>query len=246
MMMKYNVSFNIGVEQKALSQGFVLPIKIDFNKSPHLLLSAPTGSGKTYALKYILQQLRGTIYLCDFKGIDFISMHECKHYFKHQAVQEGLNKAFNLLQIRMSIPRKNFYPIYLVFDEFAGFLASLPKKEQEEYKQKLASLLMLGRGCSIYCIVALQRADSSNFLAGARDNFGNVLGLGTLSKEAIRMLFPDDTDLIEPKTRGKGYLRIDGQPLTEIVIPTLRDVDRTDMKIRWSLIPPIKGSDENI
>lgn len=238
MMMKFDTSFTVGISQTALSKGFVLPIKIDFSKTPHLLISAPSGSGKTYALKFILKQLsenKGTIYLCDFKGIDFIDMQECERYYKHQAVAEGLEIVFNELQERMKNPKPDNQPIYFVIDEWSGFLASMPKKQQEDFKQNLASILMLGRGVNIFVILSMQRADSSNFLSGARDNFGNVLALGRLSKEAIRMLFPDYSDLIQPKPRGHGYLLVDGQPLTEIVIPKIRDIEKTNNTIEKAL-----------
>ena len=85
----------------------------------------------------------------------------------------------------------------------------------------MASLLMLGRGAGVFVIMALQRADA-NYITG-RDNFGNALGLGRQSNEAIRMLFQDEADQIQPKGRGHGYLRTDGKPLREIVVPKIRE-----------------------
>lgn len=162
-------------------------------------------------------------------------MQECERYYKHQAVAEGLETVFNELQERMKNPKPDNQPIYLVIDEWSGFLASIPKKQQEDFKQKLTSILMLGLGASTFIILSMQRADSSNFLSGARDNFANALGLGRLSKEASRMLFPDEADLIQPKSRGKGYVRIDGQPLTEIVIPKIRELKKTNDTIQKAL-----------
>lgn len=238
-MMKYDTSFTIGVEQKALSKGFVLPIKIDFAKAPHLLLSAPSGAGKTYALKFILKQLsanNGIVYLCDYKGIDFINMQGCERYFKHQEVSKGLELVFNILQERMKKPKSENQPCYLVFDEYGGFLSSISNKQlKQQCMEQLSAILMLGRGAGVFIILTMQRADSSNFLSGARDNFGIALGLGRLSKESARMLFPDDTDLIQAKSRGKGYLRVDGKPLTEIVIPQIRNMLDVDNIIKISL-----------
>ena len=238
MMMKCNTSLNLGIDNKALSRGFVLPLKVNFKKTPHILLCGSTGSGKTYALKYILKQLaisNSLIYLCDYKGIDFIAMQECGRYYKHQNVSEGVNTVFDLLQNRMENPTLDNQACFLVFDEWSGFLASVPKKQQEEFKQKLASILMLGRGVGIFLLLAMQRCDTTNFLSGARDNFGVALGLGRLSKESARMLFSDEADLIEPKPRGHGYLRVDGQPTVEIVIPKIRDMSITDKVIKNAL-----------
>ena len=92
---------------------------------------------------------------------------------------------------------------------------------------------MLGRGAGMFVIMALQRADA-NYITG-RDNMGNALSLGTISKEAVRMLFPDDTDLIQPKDRGHGYLRTDGKSLQEIVVPRIRDIGKLKKQIRAKL-----------
>lgn len=230
------LKFAIGVEQKALENGVQIPLYINFLKVPHLLIVAPSGSGKTYLLVLILKQLVKmpiTLFLADFKGIDFISLDGCRNYFKHQSVAKALNMAYEELQERMANPRLDFKPIVLVIDEFSGFLSALDKKTQEHYKQLLASILMLGRGLQIFVVVALQRADASYITA--RDNFGNCIGLGRLSEESIRMTFTEYKDDIIPKTRGKGYLRIDGKPLQELVVPRIRDYDGAMETIRSAL-----------
>lgn len=66
---------------------------------------------------------------------------------------------------------------------------------------------MLGRSFNVHLIMALQRADSSYFINGARDNFPIRIGLGRLSDESRRMLFPDmQKDDYIPLKRGEGYL----------------------------------------
>lgn len=245
MMMKFDTSVYVGVNQTALSKGVLVPLTIDFKNTPHMILVAPSGGGKTYTLKYILKQLAeadSLIYLCDFKAIDFYAMSDCPNYFSHMDVGKGLDTVFDLMQNRIKNNADCKQPCYLVFDEWAGFLSSLPKKQQDEYKQKLSGILMLGRGLNIFVILSLQRADSSNFMSGARDNFGVALGLGRLSSESSRMLFPDSKDL-QPKGRGKGYLRVDGKPLAEVSIPKIRDMTKTDLIIRRALLPSKRGGD---
>ena len=226
--MKFDNSLCVGIDQLTLEYGIVVPHQVDFDRVPHLLIVAPSGSGKTYLLIYLLGQLAqkpGTLLLADFKGVDFIALDSCRHYYKHSAVADALNIAFDAMQQRMATPRLDIAPVYFCVDEWAGFLSLYSKKEQEDFKQKMASILMLGRGVKVFVIMALQRADAA-YITG-RDNFGNCIGLGTLSKESIRMLFPDETDQILPKPRGKGYLRVDGKGLTEIVVPQLRSKKET-------------------
>ena len=240
MMMKYyDNSIIVGIDQTIFAQGVKVPVKVDFSSVPHLLIVAPSGSGKTYLLTYILGQIAKKsvkLILADFKGIDFIEFNDCRNYYKHNSVGEAVDCAFDELQNRMANASVNseYEPIYLCIDEWSGFLSSLAvKKEQDSYKQKLANILMLGRGVGIFIIISLQRADST-YITG-RDNFGNVVGLGTLSKESIAMVFNDNKEMIEPKSRGKGYLQTDGKPLREIVVPMLRNINDTKAVIKTAL-----------
>ena len=240
-MMKSNntFSFAVGYEAQALQQGIKICATVKLDKVPHLLLVAPSGSGKTYLLVLILRQLScriGTLILADFKGMDFRSLDGCRNYFKHEKVADALKYVFDEMQSRMEHPKEKFSPLYLVIDEWSGFLGLYSKKEQDEFKKQLASILMLGRGISIFVILALQRADA-NYLVG-RDNFGNVVGLGTLSRESVQMVFADYKEQIAPKGRGKGYLKTDGSPLKEIVVPHIRDYKRSLQIIKTALDRP--------
>lgn len=229
----------VGVDLSILSQGVKVPVTVDFSSVPHMLIVAPSGSGKTYLLTYILGQIAKKsvkLILADFKGIDFIEFNDCRNYYKHNSVGEAVDCVFDELQNRMANASVNseYEPIYLCIDEWSGFLSSLAvKKEQDNYKQKLANILMLGRGANIFIIMSLQRADST-YITG-RDNFGNVVGHGTLSKESIAMVFNDNKEMIEPKSRGKGYLQTDGKPLREIVVPMLRNINDTKAVIKTAL-----------
>lgn len=240
MTMRFDSSkLTVGVDLSILSQGVKVPVTVDFSSVPHMLIVAPSGSGKTYLLTYILGQIAKKsvkLILADFKGIDFIEFNDCRNYYKHNYVGEAVDCVFDELQNRMANASVNseYEPIYLCIDEWSGFLSSLAvKKEQDNYKQKLANILMLGRGANIFIIMSLQRADST-YITG-RDNFGNVVGLGTLSKESIAMVFNDNKEMIEPKSRGKGYLQTDGKPLREIVVPMLRNINDTKAIIKTAL-----------
>lgn len=240
MTMRFDSSkLTVGVDLSILSQGVKVPVTVDFSSVPHMLIVAPSGSGKTYLLTYILGQIAKKsvkLILADFKGIDFIEFNDCRNCYKHNSVGEAVDCAFDELQNRMANASVNseYEPIYLCIDEWSGFLSSLAvKKEQDNYKQKLANILMLGRGANIFIIMSLQRADST-YITG-RDNFGNVVGLGTLSKESIAMVFNDNKEMIEPKSRGKGYLQTDGKPLREIVVPMLRNINDTKAIIKTAL-----------
>lgn len=226
----------VGFEQKALFHGDLIPLQIDFRAAPHLLIVASSGSGKTYLLALVLRQLaekKADLVFADFKGIDFTGLEGCRNYYRHNAVADALNRIFEELQRRMANPHEEFPPLYFCIDEWSGFLGLYPKKEQEHFKQQLASILMLGRGLLVFAVIAMQRADAA-FISG-RDNIGNCIGLGSLSRESLNMTFGDCKDVMLPKGRGKGYLKTDGKPLRELSVPRIRDYGKKMAKIRAAL-----------
>ena len=106
--MKFDLTLKVGADQAALTQGLKIPAKIDFHSVPHLLIAAPSGSGKTYLLTYLLAQLAqkpGRVLLADFKGIDFVELDGCANYYRHDEVGKALDLAFDTLQERMHNPR---------------------------------------------------------------------------------------------------------------------------------------------
>lgn len=105
MMMKYDNTLVVGVNRIGLDNGFILPVKIDFSSVPHLLIVAPSGSGKTYLLSYLLGQIAKKpvkLILADFKGIDFVEFSDCQNYYKHNSIGEALDLVFDELQNRMA------------------------------------------------------------------------------------------------------------------------------------------------
>lgn len=124
----------VGVDLSILSQGVKVPVTVDFSSVPHMLIVAPSGSGKTYLLTYILGQISKKsvkLILADFKGIDFIEFNDCRNYYKHNSVGEAVDCAFDELQNRMANASVNseYEPIYLCIDEWSGFLSSLAVKK---------------------------------------------------------------------------------------------------------------------
>lgn len=45
-MKSYDNTLVVGVSQFGLDNGIILPVNIDFSSAPHLIIVAPSGSGK--------------------------------------------------------------------------------------------------------------------------------------------------------------------------------------------------------
>lgn len=205
------------------------PYTWNLETHPQMLIVGNTGSGKTYAEKLIvgvvakdLQNVQLTI--CDFKGQDFREFKGLPRYYGSKQCMDGLNAYYTDFQQRQEEKDNSNNPKILLFDEWGAFILSREKKEADTMKSRLSELLMLGRSFNFHVIVGLQRADSSHFLSGARDQFSATLGLGNLSKEQKQMLFSEYKDnMIDDCGRGTGYFLRDGQGIARCVVPTISD-----------------------
>ena len=237
-------SMALGFNTELLRFGIRETIFLDLAQEPHSIVLGSTGSGKTYALLSILHALSWRkeiwLFIADFKGIDFTELQGCPRYYQYMRVSQGLSTVYAHLQRRMQQARtkqKPMRPIVLVIDEWAAYLSCLEKSEAEQRKKQLSTILMLGRGVRIYCILSLQRGDAAYF-ERARDNIGHVLMLGSgLSKESLRMWCDsDEISQIVPYNcgRGKGYLKT-GSTLIPVTIPKIRNMESVFSDIRESL-----------
>ena len=206
------------------------------NNQPHMLVTGQTGSGKTVFLKLLMAKIgkfsTGKLYLVDYKGFDFRFARDAPRMFSFMDVGKGINEVYQILMDRQNGTYASTLPIYIVIEEWSGYLNAIPKKEADEVKAKVGNLLALGRGFQIFVILSIQRPDSAYFPNGARDNFGFVCCLGRLSKEGASMLFSDWADEIDPTygTRGRGWC-IRGNKLHRCIVPFLSDPARTEPHI---------------
>lgn len=205
----------------------------------HLLICGATGSGKTVALKGLLYWAAFWIpygvklWLCDFKNEDFAFCEGAPRYYGFTRCADGLNDFYTAFQARQSGEDDGRNFLLLVFDEWGAYLSTLDKKQAEAAKAKLSTLLMLGRSFNVHVIISQQRADAEYF-AKARDNFGAILGMGNLSKEAKEMLFSEVKEQMRPiDERGIGYF-LQGSRLNRIWIARICN-DHTNAQIRSML-----------
>lgn len=210
----------------------------DYIKSPHILIFGKTGCGKTYALMLLLARLslcikNCVLFILDYKAQDFLFLQGCKNYYVFESCFKGIEEVYSRFIARQSGQDTSRNFIGLVFDEYASFINMLDKKQSEEVKRKVSTILMLGRSFNIHVIFSLQRPDAEYF-AKARDNFNVIVGLGTLSKEAKNMFFSDYIDDIKQlQSRGTGWW-LDDNGLYPIVVPAISDMRKVENYIRKS------------
>lgn len=179
------------------------------------LVVGGTGSGKTTMTKILLCNLIFRysdikLYILDYKNEDFLFLKDYKRYYGYKEVEKGIDEVYEEFQKRLSSENADKTPIVLFIDEYASFLSGLGKRANE-YQSKIAEMLFMGRVYRIVPIIAMQRADSTYFNNGSRDQFKRIIALGNLSKEQKAMLFNDFKDNMNDINKiGEGYVYEDG------------------------------------
>lgn len=191
-----------------------IPIEQAFS----LLVAGKSGSGKTTFLKSLLPAItaraesegkRTRWLLVDYKS-EFSEHAGQDYYFGPDRAEEGIAEAYRLFEeVRTHPEEHQDETLTIVFDEYAAMLDALPKKEADECRKQLASILRLNRSLGVKVILGMQDPSAQIFgSTGPRDQFNGTLVFGTQSPEATRMLFPNDKDRVQPVTHpGEGYLR---------------------------------------
>jgi len=233
--MRSSIDFLLDLE--LLQKGYYFYIPWNFTKCPHILITGGTGSGKTYAVKLLLAKIGlnisdASITICDYKAEDFKSLMGCKKYYEFDDCLIGLDNFYNEFQARQKGNDSSRRFMLLCFDEYASFVNNLDKKISDDVKKKIATILMLGRSFNVHLIVSIQRADSTFFATGARDNFSHIIALGNLSKEAKQMLFTDyKEEMQESMKQGTGYM-LDHEGLKMVQVPYVSDRKKLEHYIK--------------
>lgn len=228
-----NIGYNKGIFDET---GLKIPIQLDLSEYCNLLLTGCSGSGKSYALLFLIGSVLKSnkeieIFFCDFKNsLDFAFLEGYEHYFGGDDCYQGIieyYESFCLARQQRDFTKKHL----LICDEYPALINYLQGKDKAN-KTKFASdvlsaiseLLCLGRGIQFYTWIVTQRADNTLFSNGSRDNFMVIIGLGRLSKEQKGMVFAGEEvpDIIYQ--RGEGILLADGHALQEVKFPLIKDV----------------------
>ena len=209
------------------------PVSWDIMRYSHLLINAPTNSGKSYFIKYLscLLQLhtKTQVAILDYKsGTDYWQWRAFDNVFLGDDIYKGLDIA------------------YKIFEEYQSSIESISKKaDKEKVLGQVGNLLRLSRQVNCHLVCVCQRSDSNLFPAGGRENFSARLSIARLSPQAKQMLFPDD-EVNCNKGQGEVNLQFDGQPVIEARTYTIRDMDKAERLITDLLSRGLPLTDEAV
>lgn len=210
----------------------------------HVILSGISGSGKSYALIWLLKNViladslgeakaKGKIFFADFKQDDsFTFLRKCSHYYPYKKSVEALERVYEILHKRQSGEDLSRHPVTLVWDEYMANILSLQgedKKKAVDVMNKVSEILMLGRSLAVRFICSCQRPDAKAFPDGSRLNYGVIMVLGAPMRSIYEMLLPRECiDMVEDRKfgRGEGVVLLQGSELHFVKVPVVRNVER--------------------
>lgn len=208
-----------------------IPVETTLSKNPHVLITGKSGSGKSQSFLWyayhILNIQESLLYICDFKaGIEYSYLRDNSSYTYADHAISMIHDFYELYSLMRVHSDFNIPHITLVIEEWFGLLTymeTIDKKKKNELMSKIGEVLALGRGIGngIGIFLMVQRADSSNFSAGSREQFQSIVSFGRQSKEQKQMLFAGE-ELTSNRnySAGQGIALIDGQNgAQEIIVP---------------------------
>jgi len=209
-------------------------IEWDTDLHPNLAILGNSGSGKSYFIRLLMGYIskyageNAKAYVCCYKNE--LLRTDAPRFWGYKNVIQGLEQFRTEFEERLTgNPCRDFR--LLLIDEYISWLASLESKESEKIKRDIATLLFMVRSLNMHVILGCHRGMAADFSHGSRDCL-NVIFLGSPSKESVRSFCSaEDSDMIEPKERGKGYTIFDAQKPVAITVPTAQNIDKLDKAI---------------
>lgn len=230
---------DLALDSELLESDIQYWVKWDYRMHPHLLVLGNSGSGKTYFLRLLLGRIAlnsGKIWLCDFKNDDFRALQgNGVRAWGYTDVMTGFEDFYTVFQNRLNgDPSRDF--CLLLIDEYVSWLASMEKKESEDIKKRMATLLFMARSLNLHIILGCQRGMAENFTYGSRDCLNTVF-MGAPSRESIHSFCSsEEAALMKPYGRGAGYTVFDGKPPRGITVPAVRDMEKLNRTIQTALM----------
>lgn len=234
------------LKNEYINYGVKVPVSITLAKQiSSILICGKSGSGKTLSVEWYLWNMlnnhESIAFVSDYKADEALSFLEGSSSYASasEAVKmiEDFYEFFSV--IRNNRIRLNTH-YTIIIEEWAGLVNSSPKQLKVQLQEKLAEIMMVGRGLNIGVILCVQRADATLFSSGAtRDQFQAILSFARATHDAYRML-GFSGELEENPTQnyksGQALLLVDGQDsVKEIIVPQISNSETMLKGIRQYL-----------
>lgn len=216
-------------------------LMINYDKVTSMAIAGNSGSGKSYALTYLLSILKNIsdLIIVDPKfdtpsrwarkhQIPVIHPHEnrSKSDFLSE-VNENLSQCLTIIHKRQAIlfenPRHEFKHRTIVIDEVLALSEGVNKNIKDSFFSLLSQIALLGRSTKVHLLLVSQRFDHSTIPVSVREQFNVLLQVGNINQKTVQFLFPDldPEGIVIPIGKGTGLIQIIDNEHPYQVLPLL-------------------------
>lgn len=214
---------------------------LNLDKVNHIAICGNSGSGKSYALTYLLSVLKhqSDLIIVDPK-FDTPSRWAREHQISviHPVesrsksdfvseINEKLSQCLELIQKRQVIlyenPRYEFTHTTIVIDEVLALSEGVNKTIKESFFSLLSSIALLGRATRLHLLLVSQRFDHSTIPISVREQLNVLIQIGNINKKTTQFLFPDldPEGIVIPIGHGTGLIQVIDNEHPYQVLPLL-------------------------
>lgn len=219
-------------------------VSIDYDKVTSILIAGNSGSGKSYALTYLLTILHlkdiSDLYIIDPKcdvparwahayGLDSQTLFPLKEMSNSDFVNrcnEILSTLVTTIYERQRFlyrnPHHQFKHVTVCIDEVLALTDGLPKKIKDSFFSLLSQISLLGRATKVHLLLISQRFSNDAIPIAVREQANVCLQLGNINKKTTQFLFDIDPDgILVPTGKGTGLFQITDNTHPFQVLPLL-------------------------
>lgn len=215
--------------------------EINLDKLNHMAICGNSGSGKSYALTYLLSALKemSDLIIVDPKfdtpsrwarENNIAVIHPMENRSKSDFVSEineQLSQCLSLIQRRQSIlydnPSHQFTHLTIVIDEVLALSEGVNKTIKDSFFSLLSQIALLGRATKIHLLLVSQRFDHTTIPISVREQLNVLVQIGNINKKTTQFLFPDldPEGIVIPIGNGTGLIQVIDNEHPHQVLPLL-------------------------
>lgn len=214
---------------------------INYDKVTSIAIAGNSGSGKSYALTYLLSVLKNIsdLIIVDPKfdtpsrwakqhktAVIHPKENRSKSDFVSE-INESLSQCLNIIHKRQAIlfenPRHEFKHLTIIIDEVLALSEGVNKNIKDSFFSLLSQIALLGRATKVHLLLVSQRFDHNTIPVSIREQLNVLIQIGNINKKTTQFLFPDlnPEGIVIPIGKGTGLIQIVDNEHPYQVLPLL-------------------------
>lgn len=203
-------------------------LSINYNQVTGIVIAGNSGSGKSYFLTYLLEQLKtmSKLIIVDpkfdspsrwAKSHKIPVIHPENNRSKSDyvsQVNDALSDVLKIIYQRQAVlfenPKHEFEHLTVVIDEVLALSEGINRQIKEAFMSLLSTIALLGRATRCHLVLVSQRFDFNAVPISVREQANVLIQIGNINSKTIQFLFPDldPEGIVIPIGKGAGLIQV--------------------------------------